>query len=112
MDAPGGKVAHAELEFGNQMLMLSDEFEKDKAPQPVGLPPVRLHLYVEDVDRVVDRAVQGGAKILIPVKDQFYGDRSGRLLDPFGHIWLISTHKEDVSQQEVKKRMESAMAPA
>jgi len=68
---------------------------------------VKIHLYVEDVDAVASRAVEAGAKILIPVADQFYGDRSGRIEDPFGHIWIISTHKEDVTPAEMQKRMEA-----
>ena len=106
---PGGKIAHAEMTIGDAVFMVKDEFPEwgDRSPDPAGGSPVRIGLYVDDVDEVAKRAVAAGAKILIPVGDQFYGDRSGRLADPFGHIWIISTHKEDVSPEEMKRRMDA-----
>jgi PhnB protein len=104
MPAPGGKVGHAELTFGNSTVMLADEFPDMNAlsPATVGGTPVSLMVYVDDVDKVVDRAVAAGAKLIRPVKDQFYGDRSGCITDPFGHQWTISTHVEDVSMEELE----------
>lgn len=112
MDMPGGKIGHAEIRLGNSIIMLADECpEMDaRSPQTIGGSPVLIHLYVEDVDAVVARAIQNGAKSLQPVEDKFYGDRSGCIADPFGHIWNIATHKEDLSPEETKKRAASAMA--
>jgi len=112
MDMPGGKIGHAEIRLGNSIIMLADECpEMDaRSPQTVGGSPVIIHLYVEDVDAVVARAIKNGAKSLQPVEDKFYGDRSGCIADPFGHIWNISTHKEDLTPEETKKRAASAMA--
>ena len=109
MDAPGGRIGHAEIKIGGDHVMLADEYPEQghRSPQSLGGSPVRIHLYVEDVDAVASRAVEAGAKMLIPVADQFYGDRSGRIEDPFGHIWIISTHKEDVTPAEMQKRMEA-----
>jgi PhnB protein len=109
MAGPGGKIAHAEITVGDSVIMLADEFPDwgEVGPKADGKSPVRIALYVEDVDEVAKRAVAAGAKILIPVADQFYGDRSGRLADPFGHLWIIATHKEDVSPGEMEKRMEA-----
>jgi len=111
MAAPGGKVGHAELEVGDGLIMLSDEFpEMDvRSPKRIGGTPVTVHVYVEDVDRVFDRAVQAGVKVLRPVANQFYGDRSGQFLDPFGHRWNVSTHVEDVPPDEMAKRAAAAM---
>lgn len=113
MNGPDGKVGHAELKIGNSHIMLADEFpEMDhKSPLSLGSSPVSLLVYVEDVDGIVNRAVAAGAKILKPVQDQFYGDRSGFIQDPFGHLWGVATHKEDVSPQEMKERMKK-MQPA
>jgi PhnB protein len=107
MDAPGGKIGHAEIKIGDSFIMLSDECpEMDaRSPQSVGGTPVGLLLYVEDVDAVVERAVATGAKLLEPLEDKFYGDRMGKVVDPFGHIWAIATHKEDVSPEEMEKRV-------
>ena len=104
--AEAGKVRHAELEIGDSRVMLADEHPELNAlsPKTIGGTPVSLHLYVEDVDAVVARAVEAGAKILRPVADQFYGDRTGGIEDPFGHRWFIATHKEDLSMEEIKKR--------
>ena len=106
---PGGKIAHAELSIGDSVIMLADEFPDwgDVGPKSYGHSPVRLILYVRDVDALASRAVGFGAKMLLAVADQFYGDRSGRLEDPFGHLWIISTHKEDVSPEEMHRRMEA-----
>ena len=106
MPAPGGKVGHAEIRIGDSNIMLADEFpEMDaRGPQTIGGTPVSLMLYFEDCDAVTARAVASGAKVLRPVQDQFYGDRSGTVLDPFGHKWTIATHKEDLSAEELQKR--------
>lgn len=109
MGAPGGKVGHAELQFGDSVLMLADEFpDMDfRSPKATGGTPVTLNLYVEDVDAVFERAVQAGATALREPEDQFYGDRSAQLEDPFGHRWSLSTHVEDVSPEEMERRMSS-----
>jgi PhnB protein len=111
MPAPGGKVGHAEVEIGGSRIMLADEYPDMgyRGPKAIGGTPVTLHLYVEDVDAVARQAVAAGAKELRPVKDQFYGDRSGSFEDPFGHVWHISTHKEEVPPDELKRRAEEAM---
>ena len=104
--SPGGKVGHAEIKIGNSVVMLADEFPEMevRSPQSLGGSPVGLLLYVEDVDAAVSRAVAAGAKVLRPVEDKFYGDRSGSVTDPFGHVWHIATHKEDVSLEEMERR--------
>ena len=114
MPAPGGKVGHAEIVIGDSAVMLSDEYPAMAflGPQARGGSPVHIHLYVRDVDRMVERAVAAGAKLLREVKDQFYGDRSGSLQDPFGHVWHLATHKEDLSLRELKKRAEKAAQAA
>ncbi len=111
MPAPGGRVGHAELRIGDLRVMLADEFPDmgARSPKAFGGSPVSLHLYVDDVDAVAKRALAAGAKELRPVKDQFYGDRLGSVTDPFGHIWHISTHKEDLSPEELKRRAAKAM---
>jgi PhnB protein len=103
---PQGKIGHAEIRIGEALVMLADEFpELDvRSPQSYGGSPVTIHLYVEDVDAVAERALDAGAKLLRPVEDQFYGDRGGKFGDPFGHVWWFATHKEDVSPEEMKKR--------
>jgi PhnB protein len=107
MPGPGGKIMHAELILGDSMIMLADEFPEMGAVSPAALggTPVSLLLYVEDVDGVVARAVAAGAKLLRPIQNQFYGDRSGTLEDPFGHKWTVATHVEDVSEEEMGRRM-------
>ena len=109
--APGGKVGHAEIRIGDSRIMLADEFPDmgARSTKAFGGSPVNLHLYVEDVDAVVERAVSAGAKLERPVKDQFYGDRSGAFEDPYGHLWHISTHKEDVPEDELKRRADEMM---
>jgi PhnB protein len=113
MAQPDGRIGHAELKIGNSHIMLADEFPEmeHRGPLSLGSSPVSMLLYVEDVDKIVERAVAAGAKILKPVQDQFYGDRSGFIQDPFGHLWGVATHKEDVSPQEMKERMKK-MKPA
>jgi PhnB protein len=112
MGGEGGKVGHAELEIGNSVVMLADEHpEMDaRGPKSVGGTPVGLHVYVEDVDAVFDRATQAGAKALSAVEDKFYGDRMGSFEDPFGHRWHVATHVEDVAPEEMSKRMAEAQA--
>ena len=103
---PDGRIGHAELQLGDSRIMLADEFPEmgARSPMSLGGTPVSILLYVEDVDAVATRALAAGAKMLRPVKDQFYGDRTGTLNDPFGHQWTIATHKEDVSADEIRKR--------
>ncbi len=104
---PDGKIGHAEIKIGNSPIMLADEHpEMDaRSPQSLGGSPVGILLYVEDVDALANRAIAAGAQVLRPVTDQFYGDRSGTFSDPFGHKWTIATHKEDVSHEEMQKRL-------
>ncbi len=110
MDAPEGRIGHAELELGDSVIMLADEHPEMNArgPRSVGGTPVSLHMYVEDVDSVFERAVEAGAKPVRPVEDQFYGDRLGSFEDPFGHHWNVASHVEDVSPEEMSKRMDEA----
>jgi PhnB protein len=107
--ADGEKVMHAEIKIGDSPIMLADEFPEmgHVGPQsmPGGKTSVSIVLYVEDVDALAARALAAGAKAIRPVQDQFYGDRSGTFADPFGHVWSIATHKEDVSEEEMKNRM-------
>lgn len=108
LTGPGGSIAHAELAIGEGVIMLAEEDPKFNAvPEALGGTPVVIHLYVPDVDAVVARAVGAGARVLIPVADQFYGDRAGRIADPYGHVWIISTRKEELSQEEVQRRFEA-----
>lgn len=113
MPSPDGRIGHAEITVGDSHVMLADESREmnARAPRSVGGSPVSLLLYVEDVDRVVERAVAAGAKLVRPVEDKFYGDRMGGIEDPFGHQWYVGTHIEDVSPEEMKKRM-AAMSPS
>ncbi len=110
MGDPSGRIGHAELKIGDSHIMLADEFPEMNYRGPVsdGSSPVSLLLYVEDVDAIVERAVAEGAKIVKPVQDQFYGDRTGFIQDPFGHLWNIATHKEDVSPQQMEERAKNA----
>jgi PhnB protein len=103
---PSGKIGHAEVQIGDAVIMLSDEFPEmgARSPRSLGGSPAALLLYFEDVDGVAQRAVAAGGKLTRPVEDQFYGDRSGKLEDPFGHTWWIATRKEDVPAEEMKKR--------
>jgi PhnB protein len=112
MAGSNGKIMHAELRIGDSIVMLADENPQTgvMSPQTIGGFSVGLHVYVEDVDAVIKKAVESGAKPLRPVKNQFYGDRSGSVLDPFGHMWSVATHIEDVSPEEMRKRMTAAMS--
>jgi PhnB protein len=106
MPGPDGKVGHAEIEIGGSKIMLADEFPQmnSRGPKSIGGTPVQIHLYVTDVDAVFAQAVAAGAKVLRPVADQFYGDRAGGFEDPFGHLWHVATHKEDLTPEEIAKR--------
>jgi PhnB protein len=103
---PDGRIGHAEVKIGDSIVMLADEHAEvgARAPGAFGGSPVKLHVYVKDVDAVARQAIAAGAKVVRPVQDQFYGDRNGTLEDPFGHEWHISTHIEDVSAAELRKR--------
>ena len=111
MAGPDGKVGHAELQIGDSVIMLADEYPDMGivGPKSVGGSPVTLHVYVEDVDAVFERAVKAGATASRPVENQFYGDRSGQFEDPFGHRWNVATHVEDVSPEEMSKRAAKLM---
>jgi len=113
MPGPGDKIGHAEIEIGNSMVMLADANPQmgHKGPKTLGGTPISLLLYVENADDTVKRAVAAGGKVVRPVENQFYGDRMGGVEDPFGHLWYVATHVEDVSPEEMKRRM-AAMAPA
>jgi PhnB protein len=110
MGGPDGKIGHAELKIGDSIIMLSDEMRGNKSPQTLGGSPVSIFLYVEDVDSVYNRAVGAGATADMPPADMFWGDRFGRLTDPFGHAWSLATHIEDVAPEEMGKRAQAAMA--
>jgi len=112
MPAPEGKIGHAEIKIGDSPIMLADEYPEMgyKSPRTLGGSPVSIMIYVEDVDTVFDQAIAAGGKAQRPVKDQFYGDRSGTLEDPFGHVWHVATHKEDVTPEEMEKRMKAHTA--
>lgn len=103
---PGGRIGHAEIHIGESRVMLADEYPEHAivGPQTLGGSPVSLSLSVDDVDAVVARAVAAGARLLRPVADQFYGERTGKLEDPFGHVWHISTTTEEVSVEEMQRR--------
>ena len=105
MDGPNGTVAHAEIKIGDSPVMLADENPQMGYGAPEGRTPVGLMIYVDDVDKVAAQAVAAGIKTERAVEDQFYGDRSGNFVDPFGHRWTIATHKEDVSKEEIDRRM-------
>ena len=113
MPAPGGKIGHAEIAIGDSVVMLADAVAEmgHKSPRTLGGTPVSLLLYVENVDATAAKAVENGAKLSRPVENQFYGDRLGTVEDPFGQVWHVATHVEDVEPEEMKRRME-AMAPA
>jgi PhnB protein len=112
MPGPEGKIMHAEIQIGDSMIMLADEFPQMGAvsPQTLGGTPVGICLYVENVDALFKRAIAAGGKEERPLQNQFYGDRSGTLIDPFGHKWTIATHIEDVPMEEMQRRM-AAMKP-
>ncbi len=114
MPGPDGKIGHAELKVGDSVIMLADENLEmgHKGPRTFGGSPISLLLYVEDVDRTVKEAVTSGSKLVRPVADQFYGDRTGGIVDPFGHEWYLATHIEDVSPEEMKKRADAMVTAA
>ncbi len=111
MPGPDGKIAHAELEIGDSLITLADPFEQAaaKPPTQLGGASASVLLYVEDVDAVVDAAVDAGATVTGPVADMFWGDRYGTVTDPFGHVWQIATHKEDLTPEELAERAREAM---
>ena len=112
MPGPDGKIGHAELQLGESLIMLADEFPEMgiRGPKAVGGTPVMISVYVEDADAVFDAAVAAGATALRPVENQFYGDRTGQFEDPFGHRWSVATHVEDVPPEEMEKRAAEAMS--
>jgi PhnB protein len=112
MADPSGKVGHAEIKIGDSIIMLADEHPEMgyKGPKSYGGSPVGIMLYVRDVDAVAAKTVAAGATVTRPVQDQFYGDRSGTFTDPFGHVWTVATHKEDLSPDEIARRAKEAMA--
>lgn len=112
MKAPDGKVMHAELKIGDSIVMLSDEFPDfgSVSPQALGGSGSGLHIYLDNVDAAFEGAVKAGAQVEMPVMDQFWGDRFGRLKDPFGHKWSIATHVKDLSPEEMNQGMKDAMA--
>ena len=116
MDGPDGKVGHAELQIGTSRIMLADENpsmgQGHASASTIGASPISLYLYMPDVDNVVEQAVAAGAKVLKPVQDQFYGNRSGFIQDPFGHLWGVATHVEDVAPEELEKRAKKARPAA
>jgi PhnB protein len=116
MDGPDGKVGHAELQIGDCRIMVADENpsmgQGHVSAASIGASPVSLYFYCPEVDHVIERAVAAGAKILKPAQDQFYGDRSGFIQDPFGHLWGVATHIEDVSPKDMKERMKKVMQAA
>ena len=112
-DMPDGRLGHAEIRIGDSIIMLADEFPEmgHRSPKSLGGSPIGLAIYVPDVDTLAKQFVAAGAKEMRPVKDQFYGDRSGTFEDPFGHVWTIATHKEDVSMEEMNRRMATMKPP-
>jgi PhnB protein len=111
MDGPQGKIGHAELQIGDSIIMLADEIPQTdgKSPKTLGGTTSGVFLYVQDVDAEINRASAAGAKVTMPAADMFWGDRFGRLTDPFGHSWSLATHKEEVAPEEMKKRMQAEM---
>jgi PhnB protein len=112
MDTPDGKIGHAELEIGDSLVMLSDPFPQasTRPPKELGGTSASVFMYVEDVDAVVKQAVDAGATVTMEIADQFWGDRFGSVQDPFGHLWSIATHVEDVSPEDMAERAKAAMA--
>jgi PhnB protein len=106
-----GKIGHAEMKIGDSPFMLADQQPQWKGPKALGGTPVSLMIYVDDCDAIYKQAIDAGGVEVKPLQDQFYGDRSGTLTDPFGHVWTVATHKEDVTPEEMDKRM-AAMAAA
>ena len=112
MKGPDGKVMHAELQIGDSIVMLADEMPEfgSRSPQSIGGSPTGLHIYTDNVDAAFDRAVKAGAQVEMPVMEQFWGDRYGKLKDPFGHSWSVATHVKDLSAEDMKRGMDEAMA--
>ena len=112
LEAPGGKVGHAEMRIGDTVIMMADEHPDHHAYSPGHYKgsPISLHVYVEDVDQVAQQATAAGAKVTRPVQDMFYGDRSGTFEDPFGHTWHVATHIEDLTEEEIGRRAAAQMA--
>ncbi len=111
MTMPNGKIGYAEIKIGNSVIMLTDEFPEMGAlsPKSLGGTPIKIHLYVKDVDKFAERAITAGAKLVRPLEDQFFGDRLGCIEDPFGHLWSIATKKEKVTREEMIKRFNALM---
>jgi len=114
MPGPGGKIMHAELQIGDSRFFVNDSMAKSMptGPEPGASNPMYLHVYVEDVDTIFNRAIEGGARVDMPLQDMFWGDRYGKLTDPFGQQWGIATHKEDVAPEEMKRRQDAFFAKA
>ena len=112
MPSPDGKISHAEIKIGDSKIFLSDEFPQHggKSPQTLGGFTGGIYLYVPDVDKVFDKAIAAGGKSAMPVTDMFWGDRHGNFIDPFGHSWGVSTHTEDLSEEEMEKRAQAFYA--
>lgn len=106
---PNNTIGHAEIKIGDSVIMLADEMSNGqyRSPESVGGSPVSLMIYIEDVDKMFARAMSLGSKEIRAVQDQFYGDRSGNLIDPFGHVWTVATHVEDVAPEEMQRRMDA-----
>jgi PhnB protein len=105
-----GKIGHAEMKIGDSPFMLADEMPQWKGPKALGGTPVSLMIYVDDCDTTYKQALEAGGVEVKPLQDQFYGDRSGTLTDPFGHVWTVATHKEDVTPEEIDKRLKAMAA--
>jgi PhnB protein len=114
MADPAGKITHAEIKIGDSPIMITEESPERgaRSPQSLGGSPASIFLYIDDVDAFSKQAVSAGAKVVMPIQDQFWGDRYGTLSDPFGHVWGVATHKEDVSPEEMRKRAATAAAAA
>ena len=106
----GGKLMHSELQLGDSLFCVNEPFPESRAPEPGEASTISMLVYVEDADALQDRAVEAGASIINKVADQFHGDRAGSLRDPFGHRWMLATHTEDMSEEEMQRRMEEVMA--
>jgi PhnB protein len=111
IEGPNGTVMHAELQIGDSRIMLADEMPEMgyRSATSIGASPISLYVYLPDCDSVIKQAVAEGAELKRPIEDQFYGDRNGTIHDPFGHVWTIATHVEDVSKEEMESRMKDAM---
>ena len=109
LDGPGGTIGHAEIRIGDSAVMLADGMDGFPDPLTLGGAGTSLHLYVPDVDAAFARAIAAGATVRRPVADQFYGDRTGTLTDPFGHVWSLATHVEDVPHEEIHRRFQALM---